>query len=270
MKILVTGSSGFVGSHIVQQLRDLGFDVVPLDVKVKQYNVCDYNYIRPLFMGVDCVLHLAAEVRIQDTLKDPILAAKTNVMGTATVLRLAQEHGVKRFVFSSTAAAYTDNPNPYSITKIAGEEYCKMYTNLFGLQTVILRYFNIYGEGQPTKGQYAPVMGIFLDQKRNNKPMTIVGDGSQRRDFIHVSDVAKANIACLDLENKDIVGKTFDIGTGTSHSILDIKNMIGGKHIHLPERKAEIKNSVADIENTLELLDWKPEIKLENWIKQVI
>ena len=270
MKILVTGGSGFVGGHLIKHLSNAGYnDIFCLDLKQGK-DICDYNLIAEYFKTVDYVVHLGAEVRIQETLEDPALATKTNALGTSIILRLAKENNVKRVIFSSTAAAYTDTPNPYSITKLFGEEYCKMYTKLFGLETVIFRYFNIYGEGQPIEGQYAPVIGKFLKQKAYKQPITIVGDGSQKRDFIHVSDVAKANIAALDFENKKIVGETFDIGTGKPYTILDIKNMIGGEHINLPPRKAEIKTSVADITKTLKYLNWKPEIKLENWIQKVI
>ena len=211
---------------------------------------------------------------------NPILAAKTNFLGTCTVLQCAKEAGVKRVVYSSTSSAYglkNDTPNvetmskdclnPYSVTKVGGEELCKMYTNLFGLETVFFRYFNVYGERQPIKGQYAPVIGIFLRQNKNGEPMTIVGDGEQRRDFTHVKDVVKANILAADLGNKKIVGELFNIGTGKNHSILEIKDLISGDFVHIPERKGEARITLANNEKAQTLLGWTPTIQLEDWLK---
>ena len=157
--------------------------------------------------------------------------------------------------------------NPYSVTKVGGEELCKMYTDLFGLETVVFRYFNVYGERQPIKGQYAPVIGIFLRQKSNGEPMTIVGDGEQRRDFTHVKDVVLANILAADLANKKIVGELFNIGTGKNYSILEIKDFIEGKFVHIPEREGEAKITLADNKKAQIYLGWAPTIELKDWIK---
>jgi len=156
---------------------------------------------------------------------------------------------------------------PYSVTKVGGEELCKMYTNLFGLETVWFRYFNVYGERQPIKGQYAPVIGVFLKQKHNGEPMTITGDGSQRRDFIHVADVVKANVLAADLSNKKIIGELFNIGAGKNYSVLEIKDLIKGDYIHIPPRKGEARITLADNTKAKEVLGWSPKIKLEDWIK---
>ena len=222
---------------------------------------------------------MAAEARIQPTLENPVLAAQSNTVGTCTVLQCAKEAGVKRVVYSSTSAAYglknklpnvevmpNDCLNPYSVTKTAGEELCKMYTNLFGLETVVLRYFNVYGERQPIKGQYAPVIGIFYRQKNNNEPMTIVGDGTQRRDFTHVKDVVSANIQASDV-SKNIQGETFNIGTGENYSILEIAKLIKGEYIFIDPRLGEAKETLADNSKAKYMLNWKPHINLKNWIK---
>ena len=215
-KAIVTGGAGFIGSHIVDRLLSLGWYVIVIDNessdshdhfywnnKAENYtkDICDYESIRPLFDNVDVVFHLAAESRIQPTLENPILAAQVNSVGTCTVLQCSKEAGVRRVVYSSTSAAYglaneipnvewmnDDCLNPYSVSKVSGEDFCKMYTKLFGLQTVVLRYFNVYGERQPLRGQYAPVIGLFLKQKKEGKAMTIVGDGLQRRDFTYVKE----------------------------------------------------------------------------------
>jgi len=294
-KALVTGGAGFIGSNLVDTLISKGIDVTVIDNESSDCNeefywnsesnnyildICDYDNIRPLFNNVDVVFHVAAEARIQPTLENPILAAKTNFLGTCTVLQCAKEAGVKRVVYSSTSSAYglknntpnvetmsKDCLNPYSVTKVGGEELCKMYTNLFGLETVFFRYFNVYGERQPIKGQYAPVIGIFLRQNKNGEPMTIVGDGEQRRDFTHVKDVVKANILAADLGNKKIVGELFNIGTGKNHSILEIKDLISGDFVHIPERKGEARITLANNEKAQTLLGWTPTIQLEDWLK---
>ncbi len=291
---IVTGGAGFIGSNLVDQLLSLGIEVKVIDNESSDahdqfywndksenhvIDVCDYERIRPLFDGADLVFHLAAEVRIQPTIENPVLAAQSNVVGTCTVLQCAKEAGVKRAVYSSTSAAYglknklpnvevmsNDCLNPYSVTKTAGEELCKMYTNLFGLETVIFRYFNVYGERQPLRGQYAPVIGIFLRQKANEEPMTIVGDGTQRRDFIHVKDVVNANILSSDL-TKNIKGETFNIGSGTNHSILEIAELLSGDSVFIEPRLGEIKETLADISKAKYMLGWKPQTDLEEWIK---
>ena len=293
-KAIVTGGAGFIGSNLVDYLLSLGVDVTVIDnessdahdefywnpeAKNFKFDICDYDNIRDLFEGIDIVFHLAAEARIQPTLENPVLAAQSNTVGTCTVLQCAKEAGVKRVVYSSTSAAYglknklpnvevmpNDCLNPYSVTKTAGEELCKMYTNLFGLETVVLRYFNVYGERHPIKGQYAPVIGIFYRQKNNNEPMTIVGDGTQRRDFTHVKDVVSANIQASDV-SKNIQGETFNIGTGENYSILEIAKLIKGEYIFIDPRLGEAKETLADNSKAKYMLNWKPHINLKNWIK---
>ena len=260
MKSLVTGGAGFIGSHVVDKLVDLGHEVVVIDDQSAiahdhfyfndkaQHNCISItnSYISGLFQGVDYVFHLAAESRIQPALINPELAIQTNVLGTCKILRYALEHGVKRVIYSSTSSAYglantiplqedmkKDCLNPYSITKTAGEDFCRMYTNLYGLETVTFRYFNVYGERQPTKGQYAPVVGLFQKQSAAGEPMTIVGDGEQTRDYTHVSDVVAANIAAMNAP-KEVSGELFNIGTGTRYSVNDIAKLVGGEVTYIP------------------------------------
>tara|TARA_R100000005_G_C4936349_1_gene162944 strand:- start:354 stop:803 length:450 start_codon:yes stop_codon:yes gene_type:complete len=143
-----------------------------------------------------------------------------------------------------------------------------MYNKLFGLKTVIFRYFNVYGERQPVKGQYAPVVGIFLRQRGDNQPLTIVGDGKQRRDFTHVKDVVEANILAATSDNNDIFGQTINIGVGSNVSILELASMVGTEFTYLPERLGESRVTLADISKAWELLKWKPKTNLESWIKE--
>ena len=294
-KVLVTGGAGFIGSNLVDELlvRYPGIEIIVVDNKSaktnskfywnkKCYNytfdICDYDKIRQLFRGVDVVFHLAAEARIQPAIQNPLLATKTNVLGTTTILQCAREAGVKRVIYSSTSSAYGMNPfpqeeiqaedslNPYSVSKVAGEKMCKMYSRLFGLETVIFRYFNVYGDRQPLNGQYAPVIGIFQRQKSEGRPLTIVGDGLQRRDFTHVNDIVDANIRAAITENK-VSGELVNLGTGINHSILEIAEMIGGETIHIPPRTGESRITLAHVSKARELLGWSAKIRLEDWVK---
>ena len=234
-KSLVTGGAGFIGSHIVDKLLELGHEVIVIDnesaesneefywndkAQNHKFDIRDYENTRPLYEGVDYVFHTAAEARIQPAILNPIEAVSINCVGTVTVLQCAREAGVKKVMYSSTSSGYGFNEppndetqrddclNPYSVSKVAGEKLCSMYTSLFGLRTVTFRYFNVYGERSPVSGQYAPVIGIFLRQRGDNEPLTIVGDGEQRRDFTHVSDVVQANILAATKEVDVSVSQT--------------------------------------------------------------
>jgi len=231
-----------------------------------------------LYDNVDYVFHIAAESRIQPAILNPVEAVSINSVGTATVLQCSREAGVKRVIYSSTSSAYGRNTipnietqlddclNPYSVSKVSGEKICSMYTELFDLKTVIFRYFNVYGERQPTKGQYAPVIGLFLKQKNNNQSLTIVGDGEQRRDFTHVSDIVNANIlaATTDVE-PDAFGKVYNIGNGINYSINEIANKISENHIYIDPRSGESRETLADNSRMRNTFGWNPEINLTNW-----
>jgi UDP-glucose 4-epimerase len=294
--ILVTGGAGFIGSHIVDKFIDAGHHVTVIDDESAichdgfYYNEqADYHKLSitnndienlQLFKGIDYVFHLAAESRIQPALENPELAIQTNILGTCRVLEQSLKNNVKRVIYSSTSSAYgaaNDMPlkedmkrdclNPYSIAKTAGEDFARMYYKLYGLETVILRYFNVYGERQPTKGQYAPVIGLFQKQFQEGRPMTIVGDGLQTRDYTHVSDVVNANEKCVSADN--CAGQIFNIGTGHNYSIKDLVEMIGGhsaNYIHIPERKGEARNTKADITKGKTILNWEPAVTLREWI----
>ena len=195
------------------------------------------------------------------------------------MLQCAREAGVKRFVYSSTSSGYGNNPfpnvetqpddclNPYSATKIAGEKLCKMYTNLYGLETVVLRYFNVFGQRCPTRGQYAPVIGIFRRQLASGEPLTIVGDGSQRRDFVHVNDVARANYLAAILPLQGHEGEVFNVGSGTNYSVQEIADIISGHQVYLPERKGEMHTTLANIDKIGNVIGWKPEVDVMDWIR---
>jgi UDP-glucose 4-epimerase len=228
---------------------------------------------------VDYVFHIAAEARIQPAILNPIEAVSINSVGTCTVLQCAREAGVKRVVYSSTSSGYGMNQspnvetqsddclNPYSVSKVSGEKLCKMYTNLYGLPTILFRYFNVYGERQPLKGQYAPVVGIFLRQRAVGEPLTIVGDGNQRRDFTHVRDVVQANILAATKEvDSDAFGQLYNVGTGNNYSINQIARMISGNTINIAPRPGESRVTLANNQKLRRTFGWEPTIKLEDWI----
>jgi len=289
---VVTGGAGFIGSNLVETLLGVGHTVVCVDNESsdahdKPYwnnnsinirgDIRDYTLMSSAMKDVDFVFHLAAEARIQPAIENPINAVSVNDLGTATVLQCARENQIKKFMFSSTSAAYgrnnspnveTQQPdalNPYSVTKLNGENLCKMYTELFGLRTVIFRYFNVYGPRQPVRGQYAPVIGIFDRQKSDGDALTIVGDGSQRRDFVYVKDVARANYlaAISDLDKTEV----FNVGTGKNYSVKEIANAISDLQTHIPESEGEMKITLANIDKISSVIGWKPEVDVLEWIK---
>lgn len=298
MKCLVTGGAGFIGSNLVDRLIKEGHQVIVVDNESSDANekfywnekaenhkldVCVYEDIYDLFNGVDVVFHLAAEARIQPSIENPRQAVYSNVVGTFNILEASRHQGVKRVVYSSTSSAYglKNNPplkeemkkdclNPYSVTKTCGEEMALMYSSLYDLETVVFRYFNVYGNRQPIKGQYAPVVGIFLRQMRQNKPLTIVGDGTQRRDFTHVDDIVEANIRAADPLNNKCIGEIINVGTGTNHSILELAKLIDNNHVYLEPRRGEAKETLASTKKIFQVFNWKPENKLKLWVKNQI
>jgi len=293
MKFLVTGGAGFIGSHIVDSLIDEGHRVVCIDDESAESNenfwwngeaenhrvsVNCYDCLPYLMKDVSAVFHLAAESRVQTCTKDPRIAVKTNVLGMCNVLQAALENGVKRVIYSSTSSAYglnnlvpnkedmkVDCINPYASTKVAGELLCKNYASLFGLETVIFRYFNVYGDRSPVRGQYAPLVGRFLKQYSDNEPLTIVPDGNQRRDYIHVSDVAEINLISAFKENISS-GEIYNVGRGTNYSVKEIADMISDKQVFIEPRDGEAEETLAYTSKTCDEFNWNPLVDLESWI----
>ena len=291
-KSLVTGGAGFIGSHLVDYLISMKHDVIIVDnmsannekfywnemATAKVVNITDYERMRPLFDGVDYVFHLAAESRLQPAIENPIEAVTKNCVGTTVVLQCAREAGAKRFVYSTTSSGYGYNPypnvetqpddclNPYSASKVAGEKFCRMYTDLYGLETVCLRYFNVFGERSPTRGQYAPVIGIFEKQKKSGEPLTIVGDGTQRRDFVYVGDVAKANYLAATMPLEEHLGEVFNVGSGKNYSVQEIADCISNNQTYIPKRSGEMETTLSNIDKIGEVIGWKPQIDVIDWI----
>ena len=294
MKTLVTGGAGFIGSNLVDYLLEHGHSVVCVDNESAECNdkfywndkainvkgdVTDYKFMKNVFTGVEYVFHLAAESRLQPAIKNPIEAVYKNCVGTTTVLQCAREAGVKRVVYSSTSSGYGYNEppnvetqpddclNPYSASKVAAEKFCKMYSDLYGLETVVLRYFTVFGERSPTRGQYAPVIGIFQRQRDAGEPLTIVGDGTQRRDFIYVKDVAKANyLASLMPQVRDHLGEVFNVGSGINYSVQEIADAISDNQTYIPKREGEMDTTWSNIEKINQVIGWKPEVDVLEWI----
>lgn len=296
MKSLVTGGAGFIGSHLVDKLLELGHEVVVIDNEYAdcheqfywnekaqnyKYDIRDYENTRPLYEGVDYVFHTAAEARIQPAILNPIEAVSINCVGTVTVLQCAREAGVKKVMYSSTSSGYGFNEppneetqiddclNPYSVSKVSGEKLCSMYTKLFGVKTVIFRYFNVYGERSPLRGQYAPVIGIFLRQRGDKESLTIVGDGEQRRDFTHVSDVVQANILAATVDaDKKVYGLVYNVGNGVNYSINEIADSISDNQVNIPPRVGESRITLANNSRLKTTFGWEPKVNLMEWISE--
>jgi len=300
MNFLITGGCGFIGSNAVDYLIEQGHTVTVIDnlsadvhetfyfnekASYYHYDVLDYVMCSDVFKIAqpDYILHLAAEARIQNCIEDPTKAYETNLLGTLNMLALCKKYGVKRLVLSTTSAIYglkntgplhedmpADCLNSYSLSKWNAEQACKMYSSMYGVDTACLRYFNVYGPRQPKKGPYAPVIGIFNRLKNEGKPLTVVGDGEQTRDYIHVDDVVDANIlACNYTSN--ICGEVFNVGTGKNYSVNWIANKIEkdlSKIIYIPSRIGEARDSLANIYKIKTKLGWEPKINLNDWLNK--
>lgn len=292
-KLIVTGGAGFIGSHLADKLIELGHEVIVIDnlmLGKKEFvnkkanfiktDIRDYKKITKYFKGAEAVFHLAADPRLPVSIEDPITTHEINVTGTINVLEAARQNGVKKVIFSSSCAVYGEvktlpisesegtNPlSPYGLHKLMGEQYCRLYSGLFNLPTVCLRYFNVFGPRKLANGSYPMVIPVFLDQKKNNLPLTIVGDGTATRDYVHVQDVVQANI--LAWESSVSGGLSINVGSGQQTSVNDIASLIEGDRKQIPERKGEMKNIQADISRAKELLRWGSTITLEEGIKEL-
>lgn len=293
MKLLVTGGAGFIGSNLVDALVELGFEVHVIDnlLNGKKENVnkkaalhvldiVDLDSIKPVFKGADYVFHLAALPRVQYSIEHPAESNKTNVEGTLNVLIASNEAKVKKVIYSASSSAYGDQPimplkeamtpapkSPYGLQKYLGELYCQLWSGVYSLPTVSLRYFNVYGPRYNSEGAYALVIGKFLSQRANGEPMTITGDGEQTRDFTHVRDVVLANI--LAMQSKKVGrGEAINIGAGSNQSINKIAQLIGGPVTYVPAR-LEPKDTLADNSLAKELLGWRPEVKIGDGISEL-
>jgi UDP-glucose 4-epimerase len=298
-KCLVTGGAGFIGSNLADRLIAGGHQVSILDdlstgkreylnpkARFYQQDISlKGDKIEGYFAGVDWVFHLAAWPRVPKSVEDPVGTNRVNVDGTLNVLQACRNQKVKKVIYSSSSSVYgtqktyemkedmIPNPlSPYALQKLIGDQYCKLFAYLFDMNIVSLRYFNVYGERQPTEGAYCLVMGTFLRQKAEGKPMTINGDGNQMRSYVCVKDVVEANIlaATVDLERG---WRCYNIGTNIETSVNQIADMIGGERIHIipnPRGKFEELRKSANFDKALAELGWKPTISIEEGIKALL
>lgn len=300
MKCIITGIAGFIGSHLADRLIKDGHEIYGIDnlstgkilnLKNSIDKITFYNEdLRHLdicldrIKDVDIVFHLAARARVQPSIKDPITYNQNNVQATLNVLWAAYKNNIKRVVYSASSSAYGNQDkmpltetmiahpqSPYALQKYIGELYCQLFTKIYILETVCLRYFNVFGPRQTTTldGPYATIVGIFLDQKAKNKPFTIVGDGKQKRDFTYIDDIVEANIRAGLSQNVG-KGEIINIGYGQNYSILELAEIIGGKDYplkFLPGR-LEPRETLADNTKCQKLLGFKPQIDIKEGIKR--
>jgi len=290
-KVIVTGGAGFIGSHLVDSLIKQNIKVIILDNcstgKTKNINpkACymnlDITTIDPKSLlneetDIDTIFHLAAKTTVQESIDKPKYYNNVNVKGTLNILELAKNLNIKRVVFSSSSSVYGNaktptsenhplNPlSPYALNKLIGEQYCKLYSEVYNIDTVCLRYFNVYGDRMNNEG-YKLVFPIFKEQMLNNKPLTINNDGEQRRDFIHVNDIVRANILVAKHIN-NFKGDIYNVGNGENYSINEIADMFGGKKQY-GNKVIEPFETLAEIAKIDLDLDFKPKDILKEWIK---
>lgn len=262
MKILITGGSGFIGRHIIKRLSNDGHDIYNIDKNInpsldinkqKIIDLYDLNINDDFFNGIECIIHLAAMVSVPRSFSDPVKSFGDNVFLTVKLLSAAHLHNIKKFVFASSAAVYGDkegqvsevddaNPNsPYGLDKLSCEKYIQMFSNIWNTEYLILRFFNVYGEGQ--NPEYAGVITAFTNAVKSNQPLTIYGDGEQSRDFINVTVLTDYISKLL---NKNISNQVINLGSGQSVSINQIAKQFSNNIIYKEPRK-EVKHSCANI-----------------------
>src|SRR3989338_641182 len=278
-KVVVTGGAGFIGTHVCDALRKEGYEVVSVDIKTGD-DVRDTEKMRTMFAGAEFVFHLAALPRVQYSIEHPQETHDTNVNGTLSALMAAQDAGVKKFIYSASSSAYGDQPvmplvemmparpkSPYGLQKHIGELYCRLWSEVYGLHTVSLRYFNVYGPGASAEGAYALVIAKFLQQRIDGKPLTITGDGTQTRDFTHVRDVVRAKLLAAESPNVGH-GEVINIGAGKNASVNKVAELIGGPVEQVVARRGA-RDTLADNTLAKKLLGWEPQVTLQQGIAEL-
>ena len=265
MKLLITGHKGYIGGRLYEELTNKGHDVCGIDLKDGD----DILYCLPN-KNFDYVFHLAAYPKVQYSVENPSHSLRQNVFVTSRLLEWSKNHKVKRVVFSSSAAVNNGKPrSPYGLHKLMSEMECKLYSEIYDIDTVSLRYFNVYSKDQPYGGSYSTVINSWMETLREGERLRIDGDGTQTRDFIHLEDIISANVFCMKYE-KDFNGKAIDVGSGCSVSLNEMKDSIEEYHDvewdHFPNRKGDIRHSKADI-TELKKLGWKPEVDIKAGLK---
>ncbi|OGY37297.1 MAG: NAD-dependent dehydratase [Candidatus Andersenbacteria bacterium RIFCSPHIGHO2_12_FULL_45_11b] len=298
MKVLVTGGAGFIGSHLVDRLIADGHEVIALDNLAvgRRENIAHHEqnprfsfieadirqreYIGQYFAGIDYVFHLAALADIVPSIVNPVGYYTTNVLGTMNVLECARAAQVKRFVYVASSSCYgipeiyptpetaAINPEyPYALTKYLGEETVLHWGKVYKMPVVSVRFFNIFGPRARTSGTYGAVFGVFLAQKIHNQPFTVVGDGTQTRDFTYVTDAVDALVTCA---NSGISQEIFNVGSGGTHSVNRLVELLGGDVIHIPKRPGEPDATFADITKIRTMLGWYPRVSFEEGVRNML
>lgn len=298
MKALVTGGAGFIGSHLCELLLAKGHDVVALDnlacghmsnlrdfdrdpcFRFVQADIRDRESLRSAFGGIDWVFHLAGLADIVPSIEQPAQYFNTNVNGTFNVLECAREHGIKRLVYAASSSSYgipdlyptpetaPINPQyPYALTKYIGEELVLHWARIYKLPTLSLRLFNVYGPRSRTAGTYGAVFGVFLAQKVAGKPFTVVGDGTQTRDFTYVTDVAEAFICAA---KSDLSGDALNVGSGNHYSVNRLVELLGGDVVHIPKRPGEPDCTFADVSRIRQRLGWNAKVSFEEGVGNML
>jgi UDP-N-acetylglucosamine/UDP-N-acetyl-alpha-D-glucosaminouronate 4-epimerase len=302
-RYLVTGGSGFIGSNTVEELLRRNEEVVVLDnlltgreenlaavrnrIAFHRVDIRDLEKIGPIFQNVDYVIHLAALPSVPRSVADPVTSNAVNIDGTLNVLVAARDAKVKRLVFAASSAAYGDNPvlprvethiprplSPYALTKLAGEYYCQLFTGLYGLETIALRYFNIFGPRQNPDSPYTGVLSLFIAAYLRNQTPTVFGDGEQSRDFTFVENAVEATLrACT---SEGAVGKVINVGTGERHTlnqILAMLNKIFSRNVtpkYAPVRQGDVRDSHADITLARQFLGYEPRVRFEEGLRRTV
>lgn len=295
MKSIITGGAGFIGSHLSDFLIDSGYEVIVIDnlsigrkdnikhllkhpkFTFLQADITNYDAIEAAFKNTDWVFHLAALADIVPSIEKPEAYYLSNSYGTFNVLEAARKHNVKRFIYSASSSCYgipDEYPTkesaeispqyPYALTKNLGEQQVMHWCNLYNLPSISLRFFNVYGPRARTSGTYGAVFGVFLAQKLANKPFTVVGDGSQTRDFTYVSDIVSALFAAAE---SSVSGEIINIGSNNTYSINRLVELLEGEVVFIPKRPGEPDCTWADINKAKKILNWEPKVSLEKGVK---
>jgi UDP-glucose 4-epimerase len=298
LRALVTGGAGFIGSHLCERLLALGHEVVIVDdlssgrmknlepfknhpaLVFHRADIRNYEQLKPCFTGIDWVFHLAGLADIVPSIEQPDLYFSTNVQGTFNVLECARAEQAKRFIYAASSSSYgipdvyptpetaPINPEyPYALTKCMGEELVLHWARIYRLPALSLRLFNVYGPRSRTSGAYGAVFGVFLAQKIHGKPFTVVGDGSQTRDFTYVTDVAEAFICAAE---SDFSGEALNVGSGDHYSVTRLVELIGGEVVHIPKRPAEPDCTFADVSKIRRLLGWRATTSFEEGVANML
>lgn len=297
-KVIVTGGAGFIGSHLVDECLRRGYQVTVIDnlsvgrlanlkhhegntaLKFVEADVADHAKIKDHFQGVDWVFHLAARADIVPSIQMPMTYHQSNVDGTISVLEAARAANIKRLVYAASSSCYGmakvfPTPEiapiapeyPYALTKFLGEQYVLHWEHVYKIPSLSVRFFNVYGPRARTTGTYGAVFGVFLAQKIAGKPFTVVGDGTQTRDFTYVTDAVSALLAAAD---SDLSGQVFNVGSGGTYAVNHLVGILGGLVTYIPKRPGEPDCTFADITKITKVLGWKPKMKFDDGVKELL